>query len=121
MTAGEIAGVIGAAVGTIVVVGFAVAFVGLLRTLRTLVASIEQLRAEVVPLAGQWRRTVDQANVELNRVDGLLDTAESVSGTIDSVSRLTYLTFSNPMIKFLAMASGTGRAVRRFRRRRSQE
>src|SRR2546423_6006492 len=120
MTAGEIAGVIGAAVGTVVVVGFAVAFVGLLRTLRTLVGAIEALRAEVVPLAGQWRRTVDQANAELTRVDGLLDTAESVSGTVDSVSRLTYLTFSNPMIKFLALATGTGRAVRRFRRRRAR-
>ena len=64
MTAGEIAGVIGAAVGTVVVVGFAVAFVGLLRTLRTLVGAVEALRAEVVPLAGQWRRTVDQANAD---------------------------------------------------------
>jgi len=121
VTAGEIAGVIGTAVGTILIVGFAVAFVGLLRTLRTLVVAIEQLRAEVVPLAGQWRRTVDQANAELTRVDGLLDTAESVSGTLDSVSRLTYLTFSNPMIKFLALATGTGRAVRRFRRRRLED
>ena len=75
----------------------------------------------MVPLAGQWRPTVDQANAELTRVDGLLDTAESVSGTVDSVSRLTYLTFSNPMIKFLALATGTGRAVRRFRRRRPRE
>jgi hypothetical protein len=62
------------------------------------------------------RETVGSANIELERVDNLLGTAESISSTLDSASRLAYLTFSNPVIKALAFASGTGRAARRFRR-----
>ncbi len=62
--------------------------------------------------------TVHAANYELDRVDDLLGTAESIGGTVDSASRLAYLAFSNPVIKGLAVASGTGRAARSFRRRR---
>lgn len=116
MTGGEIAAVIGSVVGTLIVIGFFVAFAGLLKTLRQLTASIEELRREVVPLAGQWRQTVEQANAELARVDSLLTTAESVSQTVDSASRLAYLALSNPVIKLVAFTSGTGAALRRLRR-----
>ena len=51
----------------------------------------------------------------------ILGTAESISSTVDSASRLAYLTFSNPVIKALAFASGTSRAVRRFRRDQGPE
>jgi predicted PurR-regulated permease PerM len=118
MSASEIAAVIGSVVGTLVVVGFFVAFLGLLRTLRTLTQSIEELRREVTPLAGQWRQTVEQANAELTRVDGLLTTAESVSQTLDSASRLAYLAMSNPIIKAMAFSAGTGATLRRLRRKR---
>ena len=119
MTAGEIAAVVASVVGTLLIIGFFVAFAGLLRTLRTLTAAVEELRAEVVPLAGQWRRTVDTANAELARVDGLITSAESVTATVDSASRLAYLALSNPVIKLMAFGSGTGRALRRVRRART--
>ena len=115
-TGAEVAAIIAAVLGTLLIVGFFVAFAGLLRTLRTLLAAIEELRREVVPLAHQWRGTVEQANAELTRVDGLLTTAESVSATVDSASRLAYLAFSNPVIKVLAVGAGASRAARRFRR-----
>jgi hypothetical protein len=117
VTAGEIAAVIGSVVGTLVLLGFLIAFNGLVKTLRKLNDSIEELRREVVPLAGQWRATVDQANAELHRVDGLLTTAESVSQTVDSASRLAYLALSNPIIKAMAFSAGTGSALRRLRRK----
>lgn len=116
MTAGEIAAIIGSVVGTLVIIALIVALAGLLRNLRQLTGAIEELRAEVVPLAGQWRRAVDQANVELQRADQLLTTAESVSQTVDSASRLAYLALSNPVIKLMAFSAGTGAALRRFRR-----
>lgn len=112
----EVAAILGAAFGTLLVAGFFFAFFALLRALRTLLATIEDLRKELIPLAGQWRSTVDTANAELARVDGILTTAESVGTTVDSASRLAYLAFSNPVIKLLAVGSGTARAFRAFRR-----
>ena len=63
------------------------------------------------------QRTVSQANNDLERLDTLLESATSVTNTVDSASQLAYLVFSNPVIKFIAFASGTGRAIRTFRRR----
>jgi hypothetical protein len=60
--------------------------------------------------------TVRRANEDLERVDRVLESVESISVTVDSASRLAYLTFSNPVVKGLAFASGTARAVRRMRR-----
>jgi uncharacterized protein YoxC len=97
------------------------AIVALNRTLRELRSAIEEVRRETLPVVTEMRTAVTQANVELERVDTLLGTAESISSTVDSASRLAYLAFSNPVIKTIAFASGTGRAARRFRRSRAED
>ena len=121
MTAGEVAGVIAAVAGTLLVIGILVALVAMGRTLRVLRVSVAELREETIPLVSDMRATVSQANVELGRVDGLITRAESIGTTVDSASRLAYLAFSNPVIKAIAFASGTGRAARRFRRSRNED
>ena len=50
------------------------------------------------------------------RLDGLLDSATSVSATVDSASHLAYLAFSNPLIKVMALATGTAKAAKALRR-----
>src|SRR5207253_2141204 len=73
------------------------------------------------PRGGDRGAVAHGASVELERVDTLLGTAESISTTVDSASRLAYLTFSSPVIKALAFGAGTSRAVRRFRRDQGPE
>ena len=117
MTAGEVAAVVAAVAAAMLTVGVLFALSAFTRTLRTVRVSVEELRRETVPLLTLARTTLDQANAELARVDGLLGTAESVGTTVDSASRLAYLAFSNPVIKLLALGSGATRAARRLRRR----
>jgi hypothetical protein len=121
MDASDTAAVIVAVASGIAVVVLVFAIVALTRTLGLLRQSIEEIRRETLPVVAEMRSAVGQANADLERVDTLLGTAESISTTLDSASRLAYLTFSNPIIKTLAFASGTGRAARRFRRRRLHE
>ena len=90
----------------------------LVRTLRVLRTAIDEFRQESVPLVADLRATVGQASGELQRFDGLLLRAESISATVDSASKLAYIAFSNPVIKVLAFGAGTARAARRFRRNR---
>ena len=116
MTTGDWAAVIVAIATCILVLSLLFALVSLTRTMRALRETVDQLRNETVPLVSDLRGTVGQANAELARVDHLLGTAESISSTVDSASRLAYLAFSNPVIKALAFGSGTARAVRRLRR-----
>jgi hypothetical protein len=97
------------------------AIVALTKTLRLLQQSVDEMRRETLPMVAEMRTAVGQANAELERVDVLLGTAESISSTVDSASRLAYLAFSNPLIKAIAFASGTAGASRRMRRRRMME
>jgi hypothetical protein len=116
MTATELAALIVAIASVAAVVLLIFAVGTLVGTLRALRDTVELLRTESVPVIGELRDTVRQANADLERVDELLGTAESISGTVDSASRLAYLAFSNPVIKAMAFAAGTGRAARRLRR-----
>ncbi|MGY6502312.1 MAG: hypothetical protein ACXIVQ_15615 [Acidimicrobiales bacterium] len=118
MSAGDLAAVIVALAAIVGVVVLLFAVFALVSTLRTLRDTVEALRVEAVPAVADLRRAAAQANVELDRVDELLDTATSISHTVDSASRLTYLVVSNPLIKVVAVASGAGRAARVLRRKR---
>ena len=117
MEANDAAAVVVAVASALALAVLVFAIVSLNRTLAQLRSAIEDMRRETLPVVSEMRTAVSQANLELERVDNLLGTAESISSTVDSASRLAYLAFSNPVIKTIAFASGTGRAARRFRRR----
>ena len=118
VTAGDVAAIIIAVVLAIAVVGLLLVLRSLATTLAQLRLTVEDLRRTTIPLVADAHDTVRQANAELERVDGLLVTAESIGQTVDSASRLAYLAFSNPVIKAAALATGTGRVVRRMRKPR---
>jgi hypothetical protein len=116
VTETELAALIVAIASVVSVVLLAVALTTIVKTLNSVKDTVELLRTETVPVMQDLSLTVKTANAELERVDSILGTAESISGTVDSASRLAYLAFSNPVIKAMALATGTGRAARRLRR-----
>jgi hypothetical protein len=118
MTATELAALIVAIASVVGVVLLAFVLVSVTRTLREVRDAVELWRTETMPAVLELGETVRSASTELERVGGLIGTAESITGTVDSASRLAYLTLSNPVIKGLAVASGTGRAARSLRRRK---
>jgi uncharacterized membrane protein len=117
MTATDLAAVVVAIASVVGVVLLVLALVAISRTLTTLRLTIEQMRRETVPVLTELQRTVATANVELEKLDDLLDSASSVGATVDSASHLAYLAFSNPVIKAMAIATGTTRAAKALRRR----
>ena len=115
MGAGDVAAVLVAAVCLVAVAVLVVAVSSLVRTLRSLRETVDVLREQTVPLVADLRAAVDHATTGLDRVDELLDTAESISTTVDAASRLTYRAFSPPLIGAAAVSAGIGRFVRRLR------
>ena len=125
MSVGDLASVL------VVLLAFG-AFVVLLLAMQSLVASLRELRRsldvlhdETLPLLQELRATVRDAGAEVDRVDNLLDAAESISATVDSATRLSYLAFRAPVLRFVAFFKGIGRFVgrlfgRKSRRRRSR-
>lgn len=102
------------AVGMLVVVAIA-----MVRALRELRRTVDVLRGETVATVIELRRTVEHAGDGLDRVDGLIESAERITGTVDSASRLTYRAITPPLIKTMSFMAGTARAARRLRGRPS--
>jgi hypothetical protein len=121
MTATELAALIVAIASVVGVALLALALVSITKTLRAVQEAVDTFRDQTVPAMEELASTARAANAELERVDILIDSAESISGTVDSASRLAYLAFSNPLIKAMALGAGTSRAYRRFRRADGRE
>jgi hypothetical protein len=117
MSAGDLAAVLVAVVCLVAVAALVLTIQSLRRSARALQQTVDVLRQETVPMVIDLRDTVQQANVELQRVDGILDRAESIAGTVDNASRLTFRAFSPPVIRTMSLVAGAGRARRRLRGR----
>ena len=116
LTTGDLAAIIVAIASVVAVVLLIFVVVAVNRTLGELRLSIEQVRRETLPVVDELHRTVTTANAELQRLDVFLDSATSVTATVDSASHLAYLAFSNPLIKVMALATGTAKAAKALRK-----
>jgi hypothetical protein len=117
MTATEFALIVGS---VLCIIGFAAMVVVLLRMLRALGelrGEVWLLREETRPLLAELRQSVDNARDDLDRFDRVLGSAEAISSSVEGVSRVAKIALSAPLIKTVALASGTGRAARRLRGR----
>ena len=124
MTAGELAVLLAA---VLCCIGFAALVVVLMRVLDSLKAlrtEVESLRSETRPLlaelsssTAQARAAVDEARSDLDRFDRVLGSAEAISGAMAGGRRITRAAFSAPVIKTVAIGTGTKRAVRRLSRK----
>ena len=106
-----------AIVGLVVV---AMAVQSLITTLRSLRATVEDLRVETMSAVAELRATVALANGEIERVDSLLDTAETVGARVEATSRLAWLVMRNPLVKLASVSVATDRNARRLARNDAQ-
>ena len=124
MTAGDLAIVLAA---VLCCIGFAALIVVLYRvldTMRALRSEVVSLRQETAPLLDELRSSTADAKAsvaaarrDLERFDRVLGSAEAISGAVAGGSRVARAALSTPVIKTAALATGTTRAVRRFRRK----
>ena len=78
MTATELAAVIVTISSVVAAVVLVFGLIAVNRTLKELRRAVDELRTETAPVIAELRDTVHAANYELNRVDDLLGTAESI-------------------------------------------
>ena len=68
----------------------------------------------------ELRATVALANGEIERVDSLLDTAETVGARVEATSRLAWLVMRNPLVKLASLSVATDRSAQRLARNDTQ-
>ncbi len=116
MSASDLALIVVTLLSVLSVLALLVMLQSVWRTLRALRALLTELHEQATPLVAELASAVGEAGVELERVDQLIGSAESISATMDATSRLAYKALSAPMIKTVALASGTSKAAKRLRR-----
>lgn len=119
MTATETAALIAAIAGVVAVVLLASVLVSITRTLKELRAVVDLLRSDPAPSeahlgpVGSALAAVEPTSIEPTSI-------KATPVTASPASRVAYRAFGNPLIKGLALASGTSRAVRSLRQRPSR-
>lgn len=101
---------------TAVVVVLLGAALSLRRSARELRLLVEEMTDHASAVLEAAEETINRAHGELARVDDLVGSAEAITETVGSASRLAHAALATPLIKVLAFGAGTARAGRRFRR-----
>lgn len=115
MSGNEVAALVVAVAATLALVGLLAVVVLLVGAVQELRITVTELRVETQAVVEELHEAVRGTNAELERIDNVLHAAESVTDTLDSASRLAYLTMGSPVVKGLAAATGANQAYRRFR------
>lgn len=123
MTMTELAALI-VAISSVVAATFLVTAANRLNhTMTRLDDTAQQLRAEGLAAFRELRQLIADADAELDKVDLVLDRADQATTAISETSRRTHAAVQDPVIRTLAVASGTSKVARAwlFARRRSRE
>jgi uncharacterized protein YoxC len=82
--------------------------------------TINDVRKETMPLLKEVRTTVVTLNVEMDRVDGIMASAESAAASVSNVAKLVTAATANPIIKGMAFLTGAGVSLKSIRRKRAE-
>ena len=98
-------------------VSLALASARLLRAARSLEAAAAAFDESAVPAVEELRAAARFAVGEVDRIDALVEVAGSIGERVDTATEATYRALTSPVIKGVALASGTRRAAQRLRGR----
>jgi uncharacterized protein YoxC len=116
VSGGEIAAVVAAAAFALLVLLLAVPILKLGRTLDEATLAIRKTHEGVQPLLTGAGTTVDHVNKELERVDGITQSAQAVTSNAAALSSLFATTLGGPVVKVAAFSYGVRKAAQGRRR-----
>src|SRR5207247_6047575 len=76
---------------------------------------IDGIREETVPLLSEFRNSVVKTNRELDRVDGMLESAANIVARVEKISNLVEQAASGPLVRIISLGAGLSKAASRFR------
>lgn len=118
-TAGDVALIVLAAFWGVLVLFLCVVLLNTYNVLTATKMLIDGIREETVPLLTEVRSSVVKTNRELDRVDGMLESANNIVGRVEKISKLVEQTVTSPLVKIVGLGAGLRSAASRFRGRKS--
>lgn len=93
-------------------VGLSYVFLRLSKLIDSGKDTVDDMRHEAVPLLTEIRTSVKNVNRELDRADGLLESAGNIAKSAERLSSLIEDTISSPLVKIVAMSAGASKAFK---------
>ena len=114
LSGGDIALIIVAVAWVFLVAGLCVVLLSTFNVLTSTKITIDIFRQETVPLLQEVVGTVERANRELDRVDGMLETTGVILARVEKLSGLVDQAASSPLVKLMSIGAGLRKAASRM-------
>ncbi|HSL12467.1 MAG TPA: DUF948 domain-containing protein [Actinomycetota bacterium] len=114
ISGGDIALIVLAAFWGLLVLALCVVLLNTFRVLESTKMTIDTMREETVPLLREVKGSVERANRELDRVDGMLVSAGHIVERVERLSGLVEQAAASPLMKVVSMGAGLRGAFSRF-------
>jgi uncharacterized protein YoxC len=72
---------------------------------------LDEVRKQTIPLMTRFQTTVDHLNNELELVDRMVDTGESIVSRVNTMTKVIQQVVSSPLVKIIGMGAGIQKAV----------
>ena len=112
MTLIDLAAFVVAITAVVIAVFVVTAVLNLNRTMTRLDDTATQLREEGIGAFRELRQLISDADAELDKVDLVLDRADQATSAISQTSKRTHEAVQDPVIRTLALASGSSKMGR---------
>jgi uncharacterized protein DUF948 len=109
LSAGDTALIILAAFWGLLVLFLCIVLLNTFRVLESTKMMIDATREETVPLLREVRGSVERTNREIDRIDGILERVERVSGLIEQAA-------ASPLVKIISVGAGLRKGASRFKK-----
>src|SRR5947207_297454 len=113
-SAGDTALIVLAVFWALLVLGLCVVLLGTFRVLESTKMLIDGVRQETMPLLAEVKGSVERTNRELDRVDGMLESAGAIVKRAEKLTGLIEEAASSPLIKIISFGAGLRKAATRF-------
>jgi hypothetical protein len=111
LSGGDTALIVLAAFWGLLVLALCVVLLGTYNVLTSTKMTIDTFREETVPLLKEVVGTVERANRELDRVDGMLESAGAVVSRVEKISGLIEQATASPLVKIIGLGAGLRKAA----------
>jgi hypothetical protein len=113
LTGGETALIVMAAFWGLLIVVMCVVLLNTFRVLESTKMTIDVMREETVPLLREVKGSVERANRELDRVDGMLISAGVIVERAEKLSGLVEQAAGSPLVKLISFGAGLRKSVQK--------
>jgi predicted PurR-regulated permease PerM len=96
-------------------VALALVMMKLFQVVASLRELVDGVTKETVPLIHDVDQTVKGVNNEIERVDSIMASTQSVVKNVETISETVKVTVTNPLVKALAFLAGARRASKKFK------